>query len=64
MTDSSAATIRLQKCVLANNLINLRDVENSNFELNRLLELLNNNLRAFQKKRSHFSKNDDQLLKN
>ena len=62
LTDSPAAAIRLQECVLANSLVNLQGAADSNFELDRLLELLNNSLKAFQQERSYFSKNSDRLL--
>ena len=42
----------------------MRGNADTNFELNRLLELLNNNLKAFQYDRSYYSKNSDILLEN
>ena len=63
LIDSSAATIQLQECLLTNSLINLQGVSNFNFELNHLLELLNNNLKTFLHERSYFFKNSDRLLK-
>ena len=62
LTDSSATTQRLQDCVLANSLINAQDITNTSFELDRLIELLNNSLKMFQKKRFYFSKHNDQHL--
>ena len=62
LVDSPAATMRLQECVLSNSLVNLQGAKDSNFELDRLLELLNNNLKALQQERSYFSKNSDTLL--
>ena len=62
LVDSPAATMRLQECVLTNSLVNLEGAEDSNFELDRLLELLNNNLKAFQQERSYYSKDSDTLL--
>jgi hypothetical protein len=62
--DSPAATIKLQDAILMNGLANLRGDGNSNFETDRLLELLNNNLKAFQQERSYLSKNSDTLLEN
>ena len=62
MTDSPAATLELQDAILANSLVNLRGNEDSNYETDRLLELLNNNLKTFQRERSFFSKNSDKLL--
>jgi len=50
--------------MLINSLINLQSVEDFNFELNQLLELLNNNLKTFQRKQSSFIKNNDQMLEN
>ena len=62
--DSSAATIRLQESILMNSLVNLRGDEESSFETDRLLEILNNNLKTFQHERSYFSKYSDTLLEN
>ena len=62
MVDSPAASVELQDSILANSLVNLRGGDNTNFEVDRLLELLNNNLKAFQKERSYFSPNSDRLL--
>lgn len=62
LIDTPAASTRLQDCVLMNSLVNLQGVNDSNFELDRLLELLNNSLKAFQQERSYFSKNSDLLL--
>ena len=62
--DSSAATIRLQESILMNSLVNLRGDEESSFETDRLLEILNNNLKTFQHERSYFSKYSDTLLAN
>ena len=62
LVDSPAASIKLQDCVLTNSLVNLRGSTDSNFELDRLLELLNNNLKAFQQERSYYSKYSDTLL--
>lgn len=64
MVDSPAATIELQDCILANSLVNMRGNADTNFELDRLLELLNNNLKAFQYDRSYYSKHSDILLEN
>ena len=64
LVDSPAAAIELQECVLANSLVNLRGNADTNFELDRLLELLNNNLKAFQYDRSYYSKHSDILLEN
>ncbi len=64
LIDSAIMMTRLQECMLINSLMNLQDVEDFNFELNRLLELLNNNLKTFQRKRSSFTKNSDQMLEN
>jgi hypothetical protein len=47
-----------------NEIVNLRDQLNSNFETNRLRKLLNNNLKSFQKERTVSFKNDDELLVN
>jgi hypothetical protein len=60
--DSSTATLRLQNCILMNDLVNLRDADDSNFEIDRLLELLNNNLKIFQQERSYYSLFSDSLL--
>lgn len=62
LVDSPAADIQLQEFILANSLVNLRGAADSNFELDRLLELLNNSLKAFQQERSYFSKYSDDLL--
>ena len=62
MVDTLAATMKLQNAILANGLVNLRGENDSNFETDLLLELLNNNLRAFQHERTYFSKNNDSLL--
>ena len=62
--DSPASSDRLQEAILMNGLVNLRGAEDSHFETDRLLELLNNNLKVFQQERSYFSKNSDQLLEN
>ena len=64
MVDSPASSTELQNCVLANSLVNQRGKSDTNFELDRLLELLNNNLKAFQYDRSYFSKHSDILLEN
>ena len=62
LTDSPASDERLQRCVLTNGLVNLQGHPTSNFELDRLLELLNNSLKCFQRDRSYFSKDSDSLL--
>ncbi|KAL2051285.1 hypothetical protein ABVK25_008534 [Lepraria finkii] len=62
LTNSPAATIRLQEAVLANSLVNLQGDADSYFKLDRLLELCNNSLKAFQQERSYFSKHSDRLL--
>ena len=63
LVDSSAVTIQLQECLLINSLVNLQGLSHFNFELNHLLKLLNNNLKAFLHEQSYFSKNSDKLLK-
>ena len=62
--DLPAATLRLQNCILINGLVNLRGIEDSNFETDRFLEILNNTLKTFQHERSYFSKSSDSLLEN
>jgi hypothetical protein len=47
-----------------NEIVNLRDQLDNNFETDRLLKLLYNNLKSFQKERTVSSKNDDELLVN
>ncbi len=47
LTDSAIAMTWLQECMLINSLMNLQDIKDFNFELNWLLELLNNNLKMF-----------------
>lgn len=64
LVDSPAATKELQDAVLSNGLVNLQGESNTNFEVDRLLEMLNLNLKTFQRERSHFSPNSDQLLEN
>ncbi len=64
LTDSTIMITWFQECMLINSLINLQSVEDFNFELNQLLELLNNNLKTFQRKQSSFTKNNDQMLEN
>ncbi len=59
LTDSTIAMTRLQECMLINSLMNLWSIEDFNFELNWLLELLNNNLKMFQRKQFSFTKNND-----
>ena len=61
-TDSPAATVVLQDAILANSLVNLKGLKNSSFPTDKLLELLNLNLKTFQRERSQFSKNSDELL--
>ena len=62
LVDTPAASIRLQNCVLSNSLVNLKGGEDTNFEVDKCLELLNNLLKAFQNDRSYYSKHSDQLL--
>lgn len=62
LTDSPASTAELQQAVLVNSLVNTHSKVGYSFETDRLLELLNNTLKAFQSERSYFSKNSDQLL--
>ncbi|MCJ1356189.1 MAG: hypothetical protein MMC33_006183 [Icmadophila ericetorum] len=57
-----APTLDLQNCILESGLVNLGGAEDTNFELDRLLELLNNSLKVFQQERSYYSKNSDTLL--
>ncbi len=64
LTNSVITMTQLQECMLINSLINLQNVEDFNFKLNQLLELLNNNLKMFQRKWSSFTKNNDQMLEN
>lgn len=60
---SSASNKRLQDYVLANSLVNLQSKEDTNFELDRLLELLNGKLKCFQKERTNFATDrSDELL--
>ena len=47
LVDSPASDPQLQDFILANSLVNLRGAADSNFELDRLLELLNNSLKIF-----------------
>jgi hypothetical protein len=62
--DSIVSVTRLQNVILMNEIVNLRDQLDSNFETDRFLKLLNNNLKSFQKERTISSKNDDELLVN
>lgn len=62
LVDSLAASPQLQRCVLANSLVNLQGGVDSNFELDRLLELINNNLRAYQTERAYYAISSDELL--
>ncbi len=48
LTDSSASASELQRAVLTNSLVNLHERTEYEFETDRLLELLNNSLKAFQ----------------
>ena len=64
LVDTPAATVKLQDSVLANSLVNLKGLQDSNFELDRLLELLNNSLRCYQQERSYYSIHSDELLQN
>ena len=59
LIDSAIVITWLQECMLINSLMNLQDIEDFNFELNWFLELLNNNLKTFQRKRFSFTKNND-----
>ncbi len=45
--------------MLINILMNLQSIKDFNFKLNQLLELLNNNLKMFQRKQFNFIKNSD-----
>lgn len=60
--DSLAFAVRLQKIILTNDLINLRDESNLNLEIDCFLKLFYNNLKVFQQEKSYFSKNSDELL--
>lgn len=62
LTDSPASKAELQQAVLVNSLVNTHGKVGFSYETDRLLELLNNTLKAFQSERSYFSKNSDQLL--
>ena len=61
-TNFFAATIILQNVILANNFVNLKKLNNSSFLIDKLLKLLNLNLKIFQQKRFQFSKNSDEFL--
>ena len=61
---SRASDKKLQDFVLANSLVNMQGRENSNFELDRLLELHNGLLRRFINERTCFSNGDaDDMLR-
>ena len=64
VTDSSAASKELQDAMLLNSIVNLRGEKDTSLETDRLLELLNNSLKAFQHERSYYSKQSDILLQN
>ncbi len=59
LNDSMIVITWLQKCMLINILMNLQSIKDFNFKLNQLLELLNNNLKMFQRKQFNFIKNSD-----
>ncbi|KAL8635581.1 MAG: hypothetical protein Q9228_006941 [Teloschistes exilis] len=61
-TDTVAAHPQLQDAILANSLVNTRGATDSNYETDRLLEILNNNLKVFQQERSYFSRDSDTNL--
>ena len=52
----------LQNVILVNNFVNFKKLKNLNFSIDKLLKLLNLNLKIFQRKRSQFSKNNDEFL--
>ena len=64
LMSSKASDKRLQDFVLANSIVNLKGQEDSNFELDRLLELHNGLLRRFIKERTFFGNgNPDDLVR-
>lgn len=63
LTDSEAASPELQRAVLTNGLVNLHGLPGHSFETDRLLELLNNALKYFQRERSSFVHDSDRLLR-
>lgn len=62
LTDSEASAPELQRAVLANSLVNLHGESGNSFETDRLLELLNNVMKYFQKERSSFVHDSERLL--
>ena len=63
LIDSETTSPELQRAVFINNLINLYDLPGHSFEIDRFLELLNNTLKYFQRKRSFFVHDSNRLLR-
>ena len=64
LTSSGASDEKLQDFVLANSIVNLKGQQDSNFELDRLLELHNGLLRRFINERTSFGNGDpDDLIR-
>ena len=60
--DFSTIFVKLQKTILISSLINLQKQFDTNFETDRLLKLLNLNLKIFQRERFLFSNNHQKYL--
>ena len=61
-TNFFVVTMILQNVILVNNFVNFKELKNSSFSIDKLLKLLNLNLKIFQRERFQFSKNNDELL--
>ena len=64
LIDSSIVTKKFQNVILINSLINLQRSVNTNFEVDKLVKLLNLHLKTFRRDRSVFFKHSDKLLEN
>ena len=60
--DSPTASVKLQEAILVSSLINLQKQFDTNFETDKLLKLLNLNLKIFQREHSLFSNNHQKYL--
>ena len=61
-TDFFAVIMILQNVIFVNNFVNLKKLKNLSFLIDKLLKLLNLNLKIFQRERFQFSKNSDKFL--
>lgn len=60
--DSSTSIFKFQNAIFINDFVNLQNEKKFNFKIDKLLKLLNNNLKIYQQKQFYFFKNNDILF--